>query len=76
MLAPEGLARKKIDELLLGVGWTLQYRDALDRTASLPVALRQFPLASGFADYLLFVDAKAASVIEAKRAEGALHRNV
>lgn len=33
------------------------------------VAVREFPLQTGFADYLLFVDRKAVGVIEAK-AEG------
>ena len=31
-----------------------------------PVAVREFPLSTGFADYLLYVDAKAIGIIEAK----------
>jgi type I restriction enzyme R subunit len=31
------------------------------------VAVRKFPLETGFADYLLFVDRKAVGVIEAKK---------
>lgn len=34
--------------------------------ASLGVAIREFPLETGFADYLLFVNRKAVGVIEAK----------
>jgi len=65
--APEELAREKIDELLSAAGWVLQHRDAFDRNASLGVAVREFPLGGGFCDYLLFVDGKAAGVIEAKK---------
>ena len=43
---------------------------ALNLSAGHGVAVREFPLAAGygFADYLLYVDGKAAGVIEAKRA--------
>jgi len=34
--------------------------------AALGVALREFPLKRGFADYLLYVDGKEIGVIEAK----------
>jgi type I restriction enzyme R subunit len=36
----------------------------LNLGASLGVAVREFPLESGFADYLLFVDRKAVGVVE------------
>ncbi len=61
------MARQKIDHLLTEVGWVLQDRDAFDRNAALGVAVREFPLPTGFCDYLLFVGGKAAGVIEAKR---------
>lgn len=64
---PEQVARQKIDHLLTEVGWVLQDRDAFDRNAALGVAVREFPLPTGFCDYLLFVGGKAAGVIEAKR---------
>ncbi len=68
MLAtPEELARTKIDELLTQAGWVLQDRDGFDRTAALGVAVREFPLPNGHCDYLLFVDGKAAGVVEAKK---------
>ncbi|WP_225204463.1 type I restriction endonuclease subunit R [Novosphingobium huizhouense] len=66
MPTPEQIARQTIDRLLSAAGWILQDRDAFDRTASLGVAVREFPLTSGYCDYLLFVDGKAAGVIEAK----------
>jgi len=67
MLTPEQVARGKIDQLLLSAGWTLQSKDEFNRNASLGVAVREFPLSSGPCDYLLFVDGKAAGVIEAKK---------
>src|SRR5690606_23511905 len=64
---PEQQARTKIDQLLTEAGWVLQNRDEFDRNAALGVAVREFPLPAGFCDYLLFVDGKAAGVIEAKK---------
>ena len=48
-------------------GWIIQNRNAVNRNASLGVAEREFQLPAGPCDYLLFVDGKAAGVIEAKR---------
>ena len=39
----------------------------LDFTASKGVAVREFPLQAGFADYMLFVDRQAVGVVEAKK---------
>lgn len=39
----------------------------LDFTASRGVAIREFPLKAGFADYMLFVDRQAVGVAEAKK---------
>src|SRR2546426_1020629 len=69
MPTPEDKAREKIDVALDKAGWKVQdYKDA-DLSAGRGVALRNFPLASGFgfADYLLYVDGKAAGVVEAKK---------
>jgi len=68
MQQPEQHAREEIDRLLTDAGWLLQDRDAFDRKAALGVAVREFPLPAGFCDYLLFIDGKAAGVIEAKKA--------
>ena len=65
-MKPEELAREKIDELLEAAGWNVQDYKDLNLSASLGVAVREFPLKSGFADYLLFADRKAIGVIEAK----------
>ena len=71
---PEQKAREHIDQLLADAGWSVQNRDELDLGAALGVAVREFPLESGFADYLLFVDRKAAAAIEAKAVGTTLNR--
>lgn len=65
-MTPEQKARKTIDSLLQQAGWIIQDRDQLNLGAGLGVAVREFPLKSGPADYLLFVDRKAVGVVEAK----------
>lgn len=67
MLQPEQKARIKIDSLLESAGWVIQDRDQFNRNASLGVAVREFQLPNGAADYLLFVQGKAAGVVEAKK---------
>jgi len=65
---PEQIARKEIDAKLQAAGWIVQSRDELDLTAGTGIAVREFPMKSGFgfADYLLYLDRKAAGAIEAK----------
>ena len=68
MTTPESLARRKIDELLSAAGWVIQDRERLNLGAGRGIAVREFPLATGFADYLLIVDRRAIGAIEAKPA--------
>jgi type I restriction enzyme, R subunit len=66
---PEALARQEIDRLLVAAGWHVcDVKDA-NIHAARGVAVREFPLKEGFGyvDYMLYVDAKAAGVIEAKK---------
>lgn len=69
MTQPEQEARNKIDELLRAAGWVVSDADAANITANRGVAIREFPLKTGhgFAEYLLYVNGKAAGVIEAKK---------
>jgi type I restriction enzyme R subunit len=55
--------------LLTAAGWSVQDFKAADIHAARGVAIREFVLdaGQGFADYLLYVDGKAAGVIEAKK---------
>ena len=48
-------------------GWSVQDMKGLDFTASRGVAIREFPLKAGFADYMLFVDRQAVGIVEAKK---------
>ena len=66
---PEELARNNIDQLLEAAGWLVQSRDQSNLGAGRGVAIREFPLGTGYgeADYLLFVDGMAVGVIEAKK---------
>lgn len=67
MMTPEQKAREDIDRLLSEAGWHLQDKDQQNRNAALGVAMRHFQLGKEEADYLLFVQGKAAGVIEAKK---------
>jgi type I restriction enzyme R subunit len=66
---PEQEARTKIDEMLAQAGWLVQDIKHVNLQAGRGIAIREFPLKSGFgfADYLLYVDCRAAGVIEAKK---------
>lgn len=79
-MSAEQAARKTIDELLGKAGWHVCDVSDADLRASRGVAIREFPLAApasanpgpgradaGYADYLLYVDGKAAGIIEAKK---------
>ncbi len=66
MVKPEEKARQVIDNLLEAAGWKVQNLQEVDLGAALGVAVREFPLKTGAADYLLFVDRKAVGVVEAK----------
>jgi hypothetical protein len=65
-MTPEQQARQRIDEQLRRCDWAvMDYKD-LDLTAGPGVAVREFPLKGGFADYLLYADGLAVGVVEAK----------
>lgn len=66
-MAPESQARLKIDQLLTDAGWIIQDYKQINLGASLGIAVREYPLKSGFVDYLLIINRKAAGVIEAKK---------
>ena len=66
---PEQLARDKIDADLIRCGWLLQDKSKINLHAALGVAVREYQTDIGPADYVLFVNAKAVGIIEAKRAE-------
>jgi type I restriction enzyme R subunit len=63
---PEDRARQKIDKLLEAAGWAVQDRQDFDPRVSRGIAVREHPLETGSADYLLFVDRAVVGVLEAK----------
>jgi type I restriction enzyme R subunit len=69
VLNPEAQARENIDRLLIAAGWHVCDMTDANMHAAKGVAIREFPLESGygFADYLLYIDGKAAGIIEAKK---------
>lgn len=71
-ISPEDRARENIDRLLTAAGWVVQSRNETNISAARGVAIREFPLKTGYgeADYLLYVDGVPAGVVEAKK-EGA-----
>jgi type I restriction enzyme R subunit len=60
-------AREVIDEMLRAAGWVVQDRGQVNPMAGPGVAVREFALATGRADYVLYVDARIVGVVEAKR---------
>ncbi|WP_295429927.1 DEAD/DEAH box helicase family protein [uncultured Thiodictyon sp.] len=68
-MTPEAKARQDIEQRLIEAGWVIQdYRD-IDLGAARGVAVREYPTATGPADYVLFIDREPVGIIEAKRAE-------
>ncbi|NLE78072.1 MAG: DEAD/DEAH box helicase family protein [Rhodococcus sp.] len=65
-------ARREIDAQLAAAGWKVQDYTDVNTLAGVGVAVREFHLATGFADYILYVDGKIVGVIEAKREGTAL----
>ena len=61
-----------IDAQLTASGWLVQDRAAMNRSAGLGVAVREYPLATGPCDYLLLIAGKACGVVEAKAAGATL----
>jgi type I restriction enzyme R subunit len=65
-MTPEKQARVLIDQHLRDAGWIVQDANAINLSEGLGIAVREFPLNSGFADYLLYAEGKAVGVVEAK----------
>ncbi|AQT74427.1 DEAD/DEAH box helicase family protein [Streptomyces sp. fd1-xmd] len=60
-------ARDAIDGMLRASGWVVQDRDQVNPEAGQGVAVREFTLATGRADYVLYIDGHIVGVVEAKR---------
>jgi hypothetical protein len=66
VLAPEQEARQQIDKMLEAAGWEVQSYQRMNRTAALGVAVCEFPLTTGWVDYMLVADGRPIGVVEAK----------
>ena len=68
-MTPEQEARIKIDAKLIQSGWVIQDVKTLNLSASLGVAVREFPTSTGPVDYALFIDGTPIGVVEAKKSD-------
>src|SRR4051812_32689324 len=65
-MTPEEKARRDIDRQLDQCGWLVQDCSEMHISAGPGVAIREFPMITGEADYLLYAGGKALGVVEAK----------
>jgi len=65
-MPPEDKARQNIDRQLAQCGWIVQDAREIDISAGPGVAVREYPLTVGEADYLLYAVGKAIGIVEAK----------
>ena len=65
-MTPEQKSRQQIDRQLEQAGWIVQDYRQMNISAGVGVAVREFPLNTGHADYMLYADARAIGVVEAK----------
>ena len=65
-MPPEDKARQNIDRQLAQCGWIVQDASEIDISAGPGVAVREYPLTVGEAEYLLYAFGKAIGIVEAK----------
>lgn len=68
-MKPEEKSRLTIDKKLIESGWVIQDVKSLNLSASLGVAVREFPTSTGPVDYALFIEGMPVGVIEAKKTD-------
>ena len=68
-MKPEEKARLTIDKKLIESGWVIQDVKSLNLSASLGVAVREFPTSTGPVDYALFIEGVPVGIIEAKKTD-------
>ena len=64
MTTLEAKALETIDSQLSACGWEVQDRSVMNLHAGGGVTVREYPLQTGYADYLLFVDRQAVGIVE------------
>ena len=68
-MKPEEKSRLTIDKKLIESGWVIQDVKTLNLSASLGVAVREFPTSTGPVDYALFIEGVPVGIIEAKKTD-------
>lgn len=68
-MKPEEKSRLTIDKKLIESDWVIQDVKSLNLSASLGVAVREFPTSTGPVDYALFIEGVPVGVIEAKKTD-------
>ena len=68
-MKPEEKSRLIIDKKLIESNWVIQDIKSLNLSASLGVAVREFPTSTGPVDYALFIEGVPVGVIEAKKTD-------
>ena len=68
-MKPEEKSRLTIDKKLIESGWVIQEVKTLNLSASLGVAVREFPTSTGPVDYALFIEGVPVGIIEAKKTD-------
>lgn len=68
-MKPEEKSRLTIDKKLIESGWVIQDVKSLNLSASLGLAVREFPTSTGPVDYALFIEGVPVGVIEAKKTD-------
>ena len=63
----EAETRQKIDTRLNAAGWAVQNKQRINLMEKLDMAVREMDTDTGPADHMLFVDAVACGIFEAKR---------
>ena len=68
ILTPEQQAQEQIDQMLEASGWQVQTRKRMNLASATGVAVCEFPMKTGAADYLLYAHGRPIGVVEAKKA--------
>jgi type I restriction enzyme R subunit len=63
MTPNESEARKIIDQQLRDAGWSIRNHDGPVVRGAGAIAIREFPLSTGIADYLLVINGEAVGVL-------------
>jgi hypothetical protein len=64
-VTPEESSRQEIDRQLAQCGWVIQSRNEMNISAAAGIAIREFPMLTGEADDLLYLDTHYGAAVQA-----------